>query len=112
MDMFSLDLSLIARLGSHSALRTQRGKGRFPGMTITCVLIQIITKARVTELITTDGACTGCVYEKGGTSFKEFGPVIIASGGLQSWLGFLLNCVVFVRVAGAACAEYMPGDRA
>jgi len=32
-------------------------------------------------LIITDGACTGCVYEKGGASFKEFGPVIFASGG-------------------------------
>ena len=27
------------------------------------------------------GACTGCIYEKGGASFKEFGPVIFASGG-------------------------------
>eukprot|EP00450_Noctiluca_scintillans_P010497 CAMPEP_0194505320 /NCGR_PEP_ID=MMETSP0253-20130528/31570_1 /TAXON_ID=2966 /ORGANISM="Noctiluca scintillans" /LENGTH=63 /DNA_ID=CAMNT_0039347845 /DNA_START=1 /DNA_END=188 /DNA_ORIENTATION=- len=63
-------------------------------MTITYALIQmvekiaeksdkakIITKARVTELIMTGGACTGCVYEKGGGSFKEFGPVIFASGG-------------------------------
>ena len=28
------------------------------------------TKARVTELIMSGGACTGCVYEKGGASFK------------------------------------------
>ena len=63
-------------------------------MTITCALIQmvekiaektekakIITKARVTELIVSDGACTGCIYEKGCANFKEFGPVIFASGG-------------------------------
>ena len=41
----------------------------------------IITKARVNDLIITDGACTGCVHEKGGASFKEFGSVIFASGG-------------------------------
>ena len=42
---------------------------------------RIITKARVKDLIITDGACTGCIYEKGGVDFKEFGPVIFASGG-------------------------------
>ena len=31
---------------------------------------KITTKARVTELIMSGGACTGCVYEKGGASFK------------------------------------------
>ena len=62
-------------------------RGRFPGMTITCALIQMVekmaektgkakisTKARVTELIMSDGACTGCIYEMGGATFKEFGP--------------------------------------
>ena len=44
MDKFSLDLSLVARLGSHSAPRTHRGKERFPGMTITYVLIQMAGK--------------------------------------------------------------------
>ena len=94
VDKFHLDLSLVARLGGHSAPRTHRGKERFPGMTITHALIQmvekiaeksdkakIITKARATELIMSGGACTGCVHEKGGASFKEFGPVILASGG-------------------------------
>merc|ERR1719327_1213776 len=33
MDAFNLDLSLVARLGGHSAPRTHRGKERFPGMT-------------------------------------------------------------------------------
>ena len=94
IDKFNLDLSLVARLGGDSASRAHQGKERFPGMTTTCALIQmiekiagksdkakIITKARVNDLIITDGACTGCVYEEGGASFKEFGPVIFASGG-------------------------------
>merc|ERR1719420_2781092 len=64
MDVFGLDLSLLARLGGHSAPRTHRGKERFPGMTITYALIQmvekiaektshakVITKARATELL-------------------------------------------------------------
>ena len=42
---------------------------------------KISTKARVTELIMSDGACTGCIYEKGGANFKEFSPVIFESGG-------------------------------
>merc|ERR1719497_110745 len=62
VDKFDLDLSLLARLGGHSAPRTHRGKERFPGMTITYALIQmvekiaegpmarIVTKARATEL--------------------------------------------------------------
>jgi succinate dehydrogenase/fumarate reductase flavoprotein subunit len=34
-DRFSLDLSLVSRLGGHSFPRTHRGKEKFPGMTIT-----------------------------------------------------------------------------
>merc|ERR1711963_80806 len=73
VDKFNLDLSLVARLGGHSAPRTHRGKECFPGMTITYALIQmvekvaertdkarIITKARATKLLTNkDGACVG-----------------------------------------------------
>merc|ERR1719473_2492057 len=44
MDVFNLDLSLVARLGGHSAPRTHRGKERFPGMTITYALIQMVEK--------------------------------------------------------------------
>ena len=44
MDKFNLDLSLVARLGGHSALRTHRGKERFPGMAITYALIQMVEK--------------------------------------------------------------------
>ena len=70
MDKFNLDLSLVARLGGHSALRTHRGKERFLGVTITYALIQvfersdkarIITKARVTKLIMDGAACTVCI---------------------------------------------------
>merc|ERR1719515_404372 len=44
MDAFDLDLSLVARLGGHSAPRTHRGAERFPGMTITYALIQMVEK--------------------------------------------------------------------
>mmetsp|Transcript_23358 Transcript_23358/g.64700 ORF Transcript_23358/g.64700 Transcript_23358/m.64700 type:complete len:509 (-) Transcript_23358:100-1626(-) len=95
VEKFNLDLSLVARLGGHSAPRTHRGKERFPGMTITYALIQmvekisektdrarIVTKARATKLLTNgDGACVGLVYEKGGMEFQEHGPVILATGG-------------------------------
>merc|ERR1712060_592331 len=96
VDKFDLDLSLLARLGGHSAPRTHRGKERFPGMTITYALIQmlekvaerskgkvarIITKARAHTLTIEEGVCTGLVYEKGGTDYSESGPVILCSGG-------------------------------
>jgi len=95
MDKFDLDLSLVARLGGHSAPRTHRGKERFPGMTITYALIQmvekvaevsdrarIITKARAKQLLMSSaGSCIGLVYEKAGEDFREHGPVVLASGG-------------------------------
>jgi len=96
VEKFDLDLSLVARLGGHSAPRTHRGKERFPGMTITYALIQmvekiserkdglarIINKAKVTKLLTNDAKnVVGVVYEKGGLEFQEHGPVIICSGG-------------------------------
>merc|ERR1712241_659849 len=94
VEKFDLDLSLVARLGGHSAPRTHRGKERFPGMTITYALIQmvekiaektdkarIITKARAFKLLTNNGACVGLVFEKGGVEFQEHGPVIFATGG-------------------------------
>merc|ERR1712137_645981 len=95
VEKFDLDLSLVARLGGHSAPRTHRGKERFPGMTITYALIQmvekvaektdkarIITKARAHKLLTSaSGSCTGLVYEKGGKDVSLKGPVILCSGG-------------------------------
>merc|ERR1712113_261538 len=44
VEKFNLDLSLVARLGGHSMSRTHRGKERFPGMTITYALIQMLEK--------------------------------------------------------------------
>merc|ERR1719232_2444800 len=77
VEKFNLDLSLVARLGGHSAPRTHRGKERFPGMTITYALIQmvekiaertdrarIVTKARAHKLLMEKGSCVGLVYEK------------------------------------------------
>merc|ERR1712203_854604 len=68
VDKFGVDLSLVSRLGGHSQPRTHRGKERFPGMTITYALIQmlekvsettdkarIITKAKVHTLVTEEG---------------------------------------------------------
>eukprot|EP00438_Fugacium_kawagutii_P031208 Skav220803 [mRNA] locus=scaffold150:417785:422163:+ [translate_table: standard] len=94
VDKFDLDMSLLARLGGHSAPRTHRGKERFPGMTITYALIQmvekisersdlarIINKAKVKQLVTKSGAVCGVVYEKKGKDFTEEGPVILATGG-------------------------------
>merc|ERR1711881_810536 len=83
MDAFNLDLSLVARLGGHSAPRTHRGKERFPGMTITYALMQafeklaeasdrakIHNKAKVDKLIQNgNGDVVGLVYEKGGLNF-------------------------------------------
>merc|ERR1712232_153460 len=100
MDKFDLDLSLLARLGGHSHPRTHRGKERFPGMTITYALIQmlekiaevtdrarIITKARVYELITNEQAVVGCMFTKGGYHSKEYGPIIFATGGYGADFG-------------------------
>merc|ERR1712061_587049 len=94
IDKFDLDLSLVARLGGHSQPRTHRGKERFPGMTITYALIQmlekvaektdraqIITKARAHKLLMNGNICIGLIYEKGGKDEKAYGPVILASGG-------------------------------
>merc|ERR1719329_1139234 len=44
IEKFDLALSLLARLGGHSQPRTHRGKERFPGMTITYALIQMLEK--------------------------------------------------------------------
>mmetsp|Transcript_62601 Transcript_62601/g.164281 ORF Transcript_62601/g.164281 Transcript_62601/m.164281 type:complete len:507 (+) Transcript_62601:76-1596(+) len=100
VDKFDLDLSLLARLGGHSQPRTHRGAERFPGMTITYALIQmlekvaektdrarIITKAEVVGLVMNGPAVVGCDYKKGGSLFQEYGPVIWASGGYGADFG-------------------------
>merc|ERR1719331_1451256 len=98
MDKFELDLSLVARLGGHSQPRTHRGAERFPGMTITYALIQmlekvaehtnntmarIVCKAKATKFLTSpDGnICVGVEYEFGGKILQEHGPVIVCTGG-------------------------------
>merc|ERR1712134_76197 len=100
VDKFGLDLSLLARLGGHSMPRTHRGAERFPGMTITYALMQafekaaeksdrakIINKARVFRLITNVGSVVGCEWEKAGVCTKDFGPVILTSGGFGADFG-------------------------
>merc|ERR1712060_228246 len=42
---------------------------------------RIINKATVTKLLQANGGVVGCVYEKAGADIKEFGPVILCSGG-------------------------------
>jgi len=96
VEKFDLDLSLVARLGGHSMPRTHRGKERFPGMTITYALIQmlekvaertdrarIVTKARAHTLLMNqkEKCCIGLIFEKAGKDEKAYGPVILASGG-------------------------------
>jgi len=100
IEKFDLDLSLVARLGGHSQPRTHRGAERFPGMTITYALIQmlekvaektdrarIITKAEVFNLLMNGTAVVGCEYRKAGAVIKEFGPVVFASGGFGADFG-------------------------
>jgi len=98
---FGLDLSLISQLGGHSFPRTHRGKEKFPGMTITYALMekfeeiakqdparaQVITLARVTELIYQNGAVVGVKYTKDGKESEQYGPVIIATGGFGADFG-------------------------
>ncbi|KAH6569522.1 hypothetical protein BASA50_000152 [Batrachochytrium salamandrivorans] len=94
-DKFKVDLSLISRLGGHSQPRTHRGTEQFPGMTITYALMegledtarsspataQVIKKANVTKLIMEGSTVVGVEYVKGNQTFKEMGPVILATGG-------------------------------
>ena len=43
---------------------------------------KLISKARVDKLLKdASGAIIGCEYIKGGNSFTELGPVVIATGG-------------------------------
>ncbi|KAI9101846.1 FAD binding domain-containing protein [Phlyctochytrium arcticum] len=94
-EKFQVDLSLVSRLGGHSQPRTHRGKEMFPGMTITYALMEtledlataepnrakVIKKANVKKLIQENGKTIGVEYERDGKTWKEYGPVIIATGG-------------------------------
>ncbi|KAE8210755.1 hypothetical protein CF327_g5410 [Tilletia walkeri] len=95
VDSFGLDLTKVSRLGGHSQPRTHRGGAQFPGMTITYAQmekledlaesdperVKIIRKARVTKLIHENGSVAGVEYTVGGQTLKEYGPVILATGG-------------------------------
>merc|ERR1712087_367468 len=48
---------------------------------------RIINKATVYELLTASGGVVGCLYRKAGVQYKEFGPVIFASGGFGADFG-------------------------
>ena len=62
MDKFNLDVSLVARLGGHSAPRTYRDHHYALIQMVKKIVrksdkARMITKARVTELIMSGGAC-------------------------------------------------------
>jgi flavocytochrome c len=94
-DKFKVDLSLVSRLGGHSQPRTHRGTEQFPGMTITYALMStyedlcksnperatIVKKANVLRLIKDNNVVIGVEYEHKGKTLKEYGPVILATGG-------------------------------
>ncbi|KAK6949536.1 hypothetical protein Daesc_009619 [Daldinia eschscholtzii] len=101
-DVFNLDLTLVSRLGGHSQPRTHRGHdAKFPGMAITYALmqrleelaeteperVQIIKKARVTNLNKDGNRVTGVTYESGGESATLDGPVVLATGGYAADFG-------------------------
>ncbi|EHA49954.1 hypothetical protein MCOR27_004965 [Pyricularia oryzae] len=95
-DVFNLDLTLVSRLGGHSQPRTHRGHdAKFPGMAITYALMQrleelaetephrveIVKKARVTNLNKEGNKVTGVTYEHDGQKHTMDGPVVLATGG-------------------------------
>eukprot|EP01027_Heterolobosea_sp_BB2_P020749 GEZU01029633.1.p1 GENE.GEZU01029633.1~~GEZU01029633.1.p1 ORF type:complete len:611 (+),score=184.53 GEZU01029633.1:1-1833(+) len=95
-DKFKLDLSLVSRLGGHSYPRTHRGNEKFPGMTITYALMEMLEEiskkepnrarclfqCRVTRLLYDNGTVIGVEYQdKDGKKGQEYGPVILATGG-------------------------------
>jgi aspartate oxidase len=94
-EKFKVDLSLVSRLGGHSQPRTHRGTEQFPGMTITYALMStyedlcksnperatLIKKANVKRLIKEGNTVVGVEYEQKGKTYKEYGPVVLATGG-------------------------------
>jgi len=48
---------------------------------------KIINKAKVFQLLTTKDGVVGCIYEKSGENIKEYGPVILCSGGFGADFG-------------------------
>ncbi|CAE7942718.1 osm1 [Symbiodinium sp. KB8] len=110
VDKFDLNLAMIAKHAGHSHPRTLRTGDGMPGMTITYALIQrvekvaevsdrarIITKAEVSRLLSRAGSVVGCEYQKFGRSSKEYGPVILCTGGFAAGVG-----------PGSVLAKYRP----
>merc|ERR1712137_561134 len=60
---------------------------RFEKIAETSTRAKIINKAEVYKLICNGPAVVGCEYRKGGATFKEFGPLIFASGGYGADFG-------------------------
>ncbi|KAJ7749799.1 Flavocytochrome c, partial [Mycena maculata] len=91
---FGVDLSVVSRLGGHSAARTHRDKSGAPGWAITSTLmkkltaaaaagagVEIVKSARVVKLLEEDGTVVGVEYESGGENTTARGTVILATGG-------------------------------
>lgn len=93
---------LICRCRGHSQPRTHRGHdAKFPGMAITYALMQrleelaeteperveIIKKARVTNLNKSGNTITGVKYEANGEELSLDGPVVLATGGYAADFG-------------------------
>lgn len=112
-ERFGLPLDTVSRLGGHSYPRTHRAKsgGQFPGMMITYALMEkideiaekqphlarVITKARASRLLTNaQGAVIGVEYVKDGQTLKEYGAVVLASGGYAA--GGLFNDSLLKRI--------------
>ncbi|KAJ7486331.1 Flavocytochrome c [Mycena galericulata] len=96
---FGVDLSVVARLGGHSAPRTHRDNSGAPGWAITSALmkrlvaiatedpgrVEIVKNARVVGLLEEGGAVVGVDYEVDGQTVTANGDgVILATGGYAS----------------------------
>ncbi|KAJ6542530.1 Flavocytochrome c [Mycena vulgaris] len=95
---FSIDLSVVARLGGHSAARTHRDKSGAPGWAITSALmkrlaaadsarVETVKSARVVRLLEDAGRVVGVEYEAGGALVAARGNVILATGGYAADFG-------------------------
>ena len=64
-------------------------KHRRKGLALTFFSEEIsVSIPAVPAKVTEGNVCVGCVYEKGGQNFKEFGPVILASGRIGAFACF------------------------
>ncbi|KAF7300845.1 Flavocytochrome C [Mycena kentingensis (nom. inval.)] len=93
-DSFAIDLSVVSRLGGHSAARTHRDKGGAPGWAITSALmkalatkeadglVEVVKNARVVRLLVNDVKVIGVEYEAEGEVKSVLAEgVILATGG-------------------------------